>query len=415
MLLAALAAALFIYRGPWLSLGDSGDLAVIYASTRVWLAGEDPHNREVYHGTYARTTGHSLNDIDKNRVLSLYPPTVYPVMAPIAVFDWRTAQIIFAAINVVLATAMIAVLPRMAGMGGTTACCWLMLAWAIALAPLHSAIKLGQLSVIATACIILTIILARRDKWFGAGVLLAVAAALKITIALPFAAYFLVRGQRRTVVVTLLGLAVFGAIGAGRLEAAGVDWLGGLGRDLAVLTAPGGYGDPSVANHTRHQLMNLQYPLHNFIDNHAAVRAITYGFTGLAALMTIAALHRQRQPDRDLLGLSMVGVLSMLVTYHRIYDMIILVLPLAWAFDRWRSGRRRLATVVMLILACFLLPITGIVKVLEKRGDLPASLVSGDIWRMLVLPHEVWALLLLVFVMMYALIADRRTELPATT
>ena len=412
LLLVAAAVALLIGRGPWLALKDSGDFAVIYASTRAWLTGQDPHDSQTYHRIYRRETDRIASRVDPNRALSLYPPTVYGLMAPLATMDWVGAKCTLAAINVVVAAAILWALPPLAGIPRGSVPAWLLIASVAAMAPLHTAIKLGQLSVLAVAGLVFAVLLNRRSRPVWAGLLLGGAVALKISVALPFAAYFLCRGQWRCVLASVVVLTVLAAAGIGRFEAAGIDWFAGLSRNIDHLTADGGYGDPTTANRTRHQLINLHYPLHNFTDDRELVSFLTRGLVGILAVLTIVLLHRQTQLLPDLLGLSMVGVLAMLVSYHRVYDATVLVFPVSWAFARLGSAPRGPGVAALAAMGCFLLPGTGLLSAAANRGWVGPQLTSGNLWQMLILPHQVLALLLLVAILLYGLFTGRRPALP---
>ena len=128
----------------------------------------------------------------------------------------------------------------------------------------------------------------------------------------------------------------------------------------------------------------------------------------LIAITTICVLHRRTQLHQNLLGLSIVAVLSLLLTYHRVYDAAILLLPLAWVANRWQNTRRKtLPALAFLALACFLLPTIGLVKTLQNESTIIANLAQSAFWQNLVLPHQVWALLALTLILVYALITDR--------
>jgi hypothetical protein len=153
--------------------------------------------------------------------------------------------------------------------------------------------------------------------------------------------------------------------------------------------------------------INLQYPLSTVIADGALVQLMTFGAVGMAAL-TLIWLRRGRDSRPDLLALAMVGVLGLLVTYHRHYDAVLIVLPTVWACSvigtpRWPAG-----AVVLGLCANFILPFQTIAWQVEQSGILPAAITDSAFWRMVVLAQHVWALALMSIALLVAAALDRR-------
>ena len=91
----------------------------------------------------------------------------------------------------------------------------------------------------------------------------------------------------------------------------------------------GGSGDPGPINPSRHQLLNLHYPLRSFLPPGPAIEVITLLFVGGLGVVGLIALRKLRGRSAELLGLSVFGVLSLLAVYQRYYSAILLVFPLA--------------------------------------------------------------------------------------
>src|SRR6185503_18584336 len=94
-----------------------------------------------------------------------------------------------------------------------------------------------------------------------------------------------------------------------------------------------GQGDPTTANPMRHQLLNLHVALHSFIENRMTVSLLVLlACAALASLFFRFWIWNFEERRNDLLlAFSMVSVLTLMVVYHRFYDGVLLLFPLAWA------------------------------------------------------------------------------------
>jgi hypothetical protein len=83
-----------------------------------------------------------------------------------------------------------------------------------------------------------------------------------------------------------------------------------------------------------------------------------------------------------------------MVAYHRFYDAVLLLIPLAWAISAI-AQRRTVAAAwgVLLLMVPFFLNAATVLKVMEQRAPLPAWLLDQWWWNTLVLPQQAWALL----------------------
>jgi len=55
----------------------------------------------------------------------------------------------------------------------------------------------------------------------------------------------------------------------------------------------------------------------------------------------------------------------------------------------------------------FALPGAALLQEIESEGRIPASMVNAWFWNTLVIPHEIWALLLLSLLLLYAVSLSR--------
>ena len=393
--LAVVAAVLYLtWWGILRGAAASGDLAVGYGAASAWVRGEDPYDlavltAHVRAGGADQTIAGSLQTL-----LDVYFPTTLPSFAPLAPLSWDQAKFAVLALNVA-ATAFIAWgLVRLLGWRRSEARTLWLVAFVLGLAPLHTTMAIGQVAILATAAIVAAMVLERSGRPIWAGVFYGLAIVLKVQIGLPFLVYLAWRRRWVTAAVAAAIPLAVTVISAVRMEAAGVPWYRSWMDNLALLSGPGGINDPGPLNDDRYSLVNLQYLLQSVGVGGLAADAITLVAVAIVAL-TLVSLVRGRELDRELLVLSGVAVLTLLVTYHRYYDAVLLVLPIAWGLAMLRT--RPVAAIVVLVLcANFLFPFQTALHDLQQRGILPAWASDNPFWQTVLMTQHVWALVLLV-------------------
>ena len=376
-----LAVAYFAWRGVGRALSDSGDLAVGYAAARAFVFGHDPYSvialkQELIAADGVDVATSGFLDFSRN----VYFPTTLPAFVPLTLTTWPLARLLMVAINVAATLVIAFGLVRWLGwrVGATRS--MVLIAAVLALGPLHLTLANGQSGAVATAGLVLAMLLERSGRDRAAGVLYGLAIAAKVQLGLPFLAYLVWRRRWRTATVSGLVLGVLTAFAVLRMTIAGVPWLDSWLDNLTSLSGPGGVNDPSELNPERYSLINLQYPLQSLGMSTDAANLITFTLVAAAALAMLW-LIRGRDPDRELLALSTVAVLGLLVAYHRYYDAVILVLPIAWSFsvlgtDRWRYG-----LAVLLLGVDFVAPLLGALRTIQQRQFLPAWLTDSLLWQ----------------------------------
>jgi hypothetical protein len=157
-----------------------------------------------------------------------------------------------------------------------------------------------------------------------------------------------------------------------------------------------------------YQMINLAPLLHRFVDNSAVVDRIVLLFAGIGLLGWLVLIRRVREESSELISLSVLASYSLLVVYHRFYDIIILMPCLAWALKNIRGPFRSASRWVLVALSPFLIPGGVLLQTVADRGLLPKAVVEGFWWRTFLVPHQIWALLVLFFVLLVAL--SRKTK-----
>lgn len=438
-LLVAAGAGEFAVRGVGFGLQPdmSMDLAVVWAQARAWLEGKNPYRHEDLCGVWEDSRQRPPVVLERWGTPALYPPNTFTVLAPIAALPWEVAKRVWLGLNVGALAVLLFVLLDVTGLrggrgggdlreplarraaiaqwlrardaergwGSRRERGWLLVGWTLALAPLHTNVALGQLTLLSLGLGLLGWWASERGWKRLGGATLGLAAALKPqigTVVLAFAAY---RRQWQAAAVAVAVAAAALGVGAGRLQGQGIAWLSDLRANVYDNTH-GGSGDPTAGNPLRYQLLNLQYPLHNFTDNRALVSVVTLLVTGGAGLAGMAlGLRGRRDKDLLLLGLWLTG--SVLVVYHRGYDALVLAIPLAWLVAHGPGGSRAATVVAVAGILAFLLPGASLLQVMVDQGRVGREVAESVLWRHWILPHQVWALVALLLAQLW-LLAKRR-------
>lgn len=405
MFLAAL--AYFAWRGVARGIVESHDLAVGYAAARAWLAGLDPYNvanlkEQLFAGGGGGLAISEMLDTFRN----VYFPTTLPSFVPLAILPWPAAKTLALVINLAMSAFIVLGLVHLLGWRRTEPRALFLAAFVLALAPLHRTVSSGQSPVVAVGALIAAMLLTRSGRPVVAGLLYGLATVLKVQLGLPFLAYLVWRRRWTSLVPAVILLAALSAVSIARMELAETSWLSSWLANLVSLSGPGGLNDPSLLNLDRYTLINLEYPLSTLLPGGLAATLVTYALVGVASLVLILIV-RDGEPRHELLAVATIAVLSLLVAYHRYYDAVLLVLPIAWAISSLGTARQIQGAGVLLLSADFLIPAQTALHELQQGGALPAWLTDVWWWETVVLAQHAWSLALMVPILLYAAVRDR--------
>ncbi len=417
--LLAVSVIYFTWRGPMraAAAGGSGDLTVGYSAAIAWAAGENPYDpRVLAEKLHAADAGELAEPTRMDFMRNIYFPVALPMYMPLTMLNWSGAKWAWILLNLVGVAAIGAGLLYLAGMRVSELRAGAFLVLLIALAPVHSTMAMGQTGIIATALVVMAAALERQRSPVAAGIFYGLAIALKMQIALPFLAYVIWKRRWPTAAAGVLVIVAFSALSIGRMELAGVRWYGTWMANLVGTTSGGGHNDASLANPGRHSMLCLPVLLYGFIDNRMAVMAITYTLVLAAAAFAVYFL-RGRYPKQELLALSIVAVLSLLVTYHRTYDAVLLAIPLAWAFAADRQARP-LALAVVLCGLVFVVPGQTMLHEWVVAGRISSVTAGTTFWVSGIAVHQVWLVVLccvLLLIAAWRVAKEQRSALAADT
>jgi len=430
-----LAGSEFIVRGPVRAMLTStgfNDFLSPYIQSQAWRCGLDPYSPEVLlqlwpagasHFVFLRNEVANGTLVERRGIPTAYPLTALVLLSPFSLIPWKAAYTAWMAFNLALFGLMVGTMVELAGLRHSEPKAILLMAATLALAPFQTGIATGNSTLAAVELGVIAVYAARQRYEMVSAVLIALSAGLKPQIGICFLFYYMIRPRMRVFVAAAALLLVVGLAGWLRLEAGHTPWWTNYRNDNRMLLESGVLGNFTEINQTRFGLINLQVALYPMLADVRRTNVLAAAIaTALLAAWLIIALRRRRSPDSELLELSAPAVISLLPIYHRFYDAALLVLPLVWTFvcfgrgrERARERSRRFAVAGLLLMLPFLIPGGTLLEALQDRGSLPLGLTSHWWWQGLVMPHEVWLLLLLSGLLLYemALPGARGVQEPA--
>jgi hypothetical protein len=376
------------------------DFSNVYSASRTWLHGDNPYNiQDVYRAWDSSNHGKYLgSSIPANMATwcAVYPPSSLLIIAPFAALPAVPGHLLWFAFCIALLVATFAALFSLCDIDDTKSRL-LLIASALASAPLQCAIEQTQPALPAASLVILAVWARSKDRATLAGVFLGAATAVKFQIGAPFILYYLFIRQWRlgAIAAILFAIAMLAAIG--RMEALGIHtWWIDWQRNVALTLEPGGVNDPRPLGPFRNDMINLQTIVDVFVHQQVEIILCVMLIFLPLVISFVKCIRPQRAPGVDLLALSLVALLSMLPFYRRLYDSVLLLMLLAWAIARLRpsyqSGQRAMGILVLALLGEFLLPIDLVLFILHRSHRFDSS-VPSIVWQGIVVPHHAWGLL----------------------
>ena len=374
------------------------DFSNLYSASRVWLAGKNPYDiQAVFRAWDGSDHGHYLgSSIARNmaRWAAVYPPSSLLVIAPFAALPAVWGHLLWAGISIGLAIAALMALIWLCGLSDIRSRL-LFVACALASAPFQCALQVGQPALPACAMVILAVWAFAGGRLALASILLGLATALKVQIGAPFIVYYLFIRQWRVGMLATILFALATLVAVGRMEALGItSWWAQWQQNMSATLQAGAVNDPRPGGPFRNNIVNLQTIFDVFVHRQLWIDTLVLlVFLPLLAGF-VANVRREREAGRDMLALSLVGALSMLPAYHRLYDGLTLLMLLAWAIAALKTARPGMGRIMLLILSQFLLPVDLVPLVLRHTHRFD-RIVPSTFWQAFVVPHHAWGLLIL--------------------
>jgi hypothetical protein len=338
--------------------------------------------------------GQRPSDSDNDRFVmsrNVYFPTEFIVTVPFALLPFKLAQAFWIGLtagSLILASFLMwnlacSYAPESAG--------WLL---CLLLATSEQIILYGNPVGLAVSLCVIAVWCFLRERLVEVGVLcLAMSLALKPHDAGMVWFYFLLAGgiYRRRALQSLLVLAALSLPTILWLTRIAPNWMRDMRANWAVFTAHGQAADPGPAafmNHGTALITDLQSVFSVIRDNPHFYEPATYLICAPVLLTWIVVTVRTRPtPTASLLALAAIAPISMLFTYHRIYDakLVMLAVPacaMLWA-ERSRIGQFALVITTAAIALTADLVWSDYLRILASLHILtpvqPSALVSATI------------------------------------
>ena len=406
-LLLALALAKFVYEDALRLEYPVNDLITPWISSQVFLHGKSPYSDTQEYGRIfaAARIPPTARYEDYLDVLSIYPrvypPTTMLMLVPLGYLDWRTALYVYLIGSSALFIWSLWVLARKIKLPLNDPQRLYFLAFALAMAPLHSSIHESNLNTAAIACLCAGVGLMSTRPYLS-GVAIAAGMCLKPQIAVFFFLYPWLRKKWKT---ALTALAVCAALFACSIVWMGihhVTWFGDFLAELSQVTSPTGVNDFLDPDLTAFQMVNLKILIFQFTQSLDWSGILTWAiFTLLAGVSVFLILSRVSEHNESS-GIAIVSVLTLLPVYQRFYTAEILLFVLYWSFENWRSKGAKSAH-------WLLLPLLFPLARMATKNDAVArftenhNLNSNLIWRGFIMPHVIWIELIILLILLASL------------
>ncbi|MGA6980881.1 MAG: glycosyltransferase family 87 protein [Candidatus Sulfotelmatobacter sp.] len=406
LIIALLMAGDFIFRGLLIAPGTiRNDFSEPYVGS--WLL---RHGENFYDSTLTTATATQLTGSRVDLVL-IYQPTTLLLVMPFTFLPWAWANTIWLTLGLAAIGITISLLIRLSGLRFADDRAWVFATFILTFAPLHQAFHIGNVALMAVPLCFLGIYLA-EERWdFAAGVILAIATALKPQLGLWVLLFYLIQLRKRFVVGALLpaaalaGAMIHYPVPLGAL-------ISGYRANLHYWFAPGhliGFTEGSLPFH----VSTMQVVLYQIVHRVTLTSVIAQLLFMLGLTLWVFAMVRNRFQVSVPLAISSLLALSFISLYHSVPDTTILTLALCWAYGRNADLEKNLTKrVVCIIFLLLMLP--GHSVLIRSAGHLSPWLTESWWWKLLVARYFAWLLLALNCVLLYALMASYPKAQPSS-
>jgi hypothetical protein len=417
-------ALVFLTAGLWITASTPLrflDFKAYYYASRCFLSHSDPYKPAELEPAFLAAGGALPNDPPGVRAVVINFinfPTNILFTAPFALLSWHTAQLLWTSL--------------------TCACYFLacFLIWTVAAprAPVLSAVLVGLLLassqtifaggnavgfVVSLTTIAAWCFIRGRFGWAGA-LCLAIALVLKPHDAGLVWLFFLLAGgaYRKRALQTLALAAVFAAIAFTWAFRVAPDWPREQRDNLAALSTHSGMNDPApsaAVNRSAGVIVDLQSVLSVFHDDPAFYNPVAWTLCGIPLLAWArSVLHSAPSEVSAWVALAAIIPLTMLVTYHKPYDVKLLLLAVPACVLLWSEHSLRGQAALLLTLGSLFctadIPL-AVYAALTDRVQPDLHTLGGRFITVLVLRPV--SLILIALTAFYLSIYLRRTLTPA--
>jgi hypothetical protein len=388
-----LAVALFVVRGPVRSVNNSADLTGPYLQSFAWRNGCNPYQSAkilVEKFFPNANNGKGFNG-------GIYPPTTSLLMMPITYFHWNTAKKIWMIWTIfIFVITMYFLGKQLLIKFNNYKRLKFSLLVLLAFSPFHTGIALGQVSIVVICFMILSFLFYLKSWITLSAFLLAISVGLKPQLALFLVIFYILKKKYRILAIFCVmyaSIIVFSEIYPLIIDGnqIGSSWTMWLGRVFAGYGVTGGerflYTDID-----KFSTINIHVLISQFFYNSFLVKIISFITYFLMILVFIYIFLKNKECD-DFVVFSVLSMLMLLPVYHRFYDASILIVPLMWSILKVKKIKNDInLSLLAFLLLVFSVPGGTILILLTPH--LPQIIKNSAIWNFIILPHQVWILLI---------------------
>ncbi len=330
LLFFCVSALIFISVGGRYALHDSCDFVPVYTGARCLLHGCNPYDSSQLIQQYFQAGGSASEQPEWNLAIPVYPPSTFLVLSPLALLRYPVARLLWFLLNgclyVTSAALILSICPRSHRWLATTLV-------SLILATSGILLYQGQPSALAISLLVIGIYLFLRARLLPLGaLLLMLSLAVKPPIGGLIVLYLLARRIHRRYAVIAVAGALLLLLSAGlilSLHPSSANWTSDLTANISANLKAGGPSDPRPANIHAVAYPNLQAITSVFFADAREYDLAAYAaFLALLALWITAVLRTNAGPEKDVLSLGALSVLSLTPVYHRSYDVRLLLITI---------------------------------------------------------------------------------------
>jgi hypothetical protein len=344
IIVACMAGIFYKYSRPSRNgYGAEHDFVTVIAGSHCIVDRCDPYDSPTLEQEFHKMGGYTPTSHFKTE-WPVYPPSTLLLLFPLSLLPWSIFSVIWMLLCFgSLTAALVALFLKCKGYRDLLSA----IPFVILLADgsIGWAIELGQPVLIAASTLALAIIAIESAAMPVAGaLLLAISLVLKPQGAYLCVLYFLLKRTTRlpalaacliTALVAAAGTLVF------YVRLSSMAYLKHLASNLKLAVRPGGDADFSLQNATNSvSYLNLQALLARFIHDPGLCNNLTYAIcAALGAVLILVCWRSRTLATRPYTILAALVMLELLVTYHRLYDHVLILAAIPGLYEIKERGR----------------------------------------------------------------------------